>query len=70
MLAPQIGVGVLVIEYVTVFVLAKRESGVVETKEPEKCEDWEWFDWSHLPEPLFAPLAALRRQGFILPDGS
>ncbi|WP_036242640.1 nucleotide triphosphate diphosphatase NUDT15, partial [Methylobacter luteus] len=38
--------------YVTVFVLAKWESGVVETKEPEKCEGWEWFDWSNLPEPL------------------
>lgn len=56
--------------YVTVFVLAKWESGVVETKEPEKCEGWEWFDWSNLPEPLFPPLEALRRQGFTLSHGS
>jgi 8-oxo-dGTP diphosphatase len=56
--------------YVTVFVLAKRESGVVETKEPEKCEGWEWFDWSNLPEPLFPPLEALRHQGFTLSDDS
>jgi 8-oxo-dGTP diphosphatase len=56
--------------YVTVFVLAKRGSGVVETKEPEKCEGWEWFDWSNLPEPLFSPLETLRRQSFTLPDGS
>ena len=55
--------------YVTVFVLAKRESGIVETKEPEKCEGWEWFDWSNLPEPLFPPLEALSCQGFTLPDG-
>ena len=54
--------------YVTVFMLAKRESRMVETKEPEKCEGWEWFDWSDLPEPLFPPLEALRHQGFTLSD--
>jgi 8-oxo-dGTP diphosphatase len=56
--------------YATVFVLAKRESGEVETKEPEKCEGGKWFDWSNLPEPLFPPLEALRHQGFTLPDDS
>lgn len=27
--------------------------------EPEKCERWEWFKRSALPEPLFAPFAQL-----------
>lgn len=50
--------------YVTVFVLASRESGEPEVIEPDKCEGWAWFDWDHLPEPLFEPLANLRKQGF------
>ena len=52
--------------YVTVFVLAERESGEPRVMEPHKCEAWAWFDWDHLPEPLFAPLATLRKQGFVI----
>jgi len=41
--------------YVTLFVVAKHGSGVVEAKEPDKCEKWEWFEWGRFPEPLFLP---------------
>jgi 8-oxo-dGTP diphosphatase len=52
--------------YVTVFVLAAPASGALKTMEPQKCEGWEWFDWSNLPQPLFAPVVSLRSQGFVL----
>jgi 8-oxo-dGTP diphosphatase len=52
--------------YVTLFVIAARASGTLTNREPRKCEGWAWFQWSNLPEPLFAPLVALRNQGFAL----
>jgi 8-oxo-dGTP diphosphatase len=52
--------------YVTVFVIAAPASATLKTMEPDKCEGWVWFEWSDLPEPLFAPLATLRSQGFVL----
>lgn len=51
--------------YVTVFVIASPAGGALRTMEPDKCEGWQWFRWSELPEPLFAPLASLRAQGFV-----
>ena len=51
--------------YVTLFVLADSARGEVELKEPDKCSGWRWFRWSELPEPLFLPLASLRRTGFV-----
>jgi 8-oxo-dGTP diphosphatase len=50
--------------YVTLFMVADYESGVAEVKEPEKCEEWQWFEWSKLPGPLFLPGQSLREQGF------
>ena len=55
--------------YVTLFVLGEALSGEPEVLEPGKCGGWRWFAWSELPEPLFLPLATLRRQGFSL-DGA
>ena len=51
--------------YVTVFVIASPGDGVPRTMEPDKCEGWQWFPWSALPQPLFAPLASLVAQGFV-----
>jgi len=53
--------------YLTAFVLAPHTSGEPATLEPDKCEGWAWFDWSALPEPLFAPLQSLRDTGFVPP---
>jgi len=54
--------------YVTLFILAAPASDTLKTMEPQKCERWVWFEWSNLPDPLFAPIATLRSQGFILED--
>jgi 8-oxo-dGTP diphosphatase len=42
--------------FVAVDVAADAEPVLVE---PEKCDRWEWFDPDSLPEPLFAPVAAI-----------
>jgi mutator protein MutT len=46
--------------YVTLFMVVDQFEGTVETKEPHKCEKWEWTAWDRLPEPLFAPLSSLK----------
>ncbi len=45
--------------YATVFVVAESDSGAARCREPDKCGRWDWFAWHALPEPLFAPSAAL-----------
>lgn len=45
--------------YVTVFVIARETRGEPVNAEPHKCEDWQWFAWSELPAPLFAPMKSL-----------
>jgi len=50
--------------YVTVFILATVIGGIPEVREPDKCERWEWFDWTALPEPMLLPLASIRAQGY------
>jgi 8-oxo-dGTP diphosphatase len=54
------------LHYVTLFVVATGVTGEPIVREPAKCARWEWFRWSALPEPLFAPLESLRRQGYVL----
>ncbi len=51
--------------YITVFLAAEWESGEARVMEPEKCEKWEWFLPSGLPEPLFIPTKNFLEQ---LPD--
>jgi 8-oxo-dGTP diphosphatase len=53
--------------YVTLFVLATDVAGEPTVREPAKCARWEWFRWSALPTPLFAPLQSLRRLGYVPP---
>lgn len=52
--------------YITLFVIAEYDSGVLVLKEPNKCEKWKWFRWSHLPEPKFLPIQNLMKQNFHL----
>lgn len=50
--------------YVTVFMSADYESGEPTVLEPDKFECWGWFDWDHLPEPLFPTIYSLLETGF------
>jgi len=50
--------------YITLYMVAVYASGEVVLREPEKCECWEWFDWSNLPSPIFLPIQNALKQGF------
>ncbi len=50
--------------YVTLFVVSEYDSGELQIKEPDKCENWVWFSWNEFPEPLFLSLKNLLDQGF------
>lgn len=50
--------------YVTIFMLAEYASGNVQTAEPHKFETWDWFEWQHLPTPLFLPIQHLLNTNF------
>jgi 8-oxo-dGTP diphosphatase len=51
--------------YITIFVIAQYKSGRVKIKEPEKCEQWRWFTWNNLPQPLFLPIVNLLKQKLV-----
>jgi 8-oxo-dGTP diphosphatase len=42
--------------YVTLFVIAEYDSGEPKVMEPDKCDQWQWFRWNDLPQPLFLPI--------------
>ena len=42
--------------YVTLFVIAEYDSGELKIMEPDKCDQWQWFRWNDLPQPLFLPI--------------
>ncbi|MGB5602606.1 MAG: NUDIX hydrolase [Gammaproteobacteria bacterium] len=48
--------------YVTLFVSSDYASGDLMVMEPDKCEQWRWFHWKHLPEPLFLPIRNYLKQ--------
>jgi 8-oxo-dGTP diphosphatase len=51
--------------YVTLFATARPSNGAeARVLEPEKCERWDWFVWEALPEPLFLPLASIKKTGY------
>jgi 8-oxo-dGTP diphosphatase len=45
--------------YITLFLIATAPAGDPRVCEPDKCAEWRWVHLSDLPQPLFAPLAAL-----------
>lgn len=45
--------------YVTLFAFVHSFNGELTLKEPHKCEGWQWFDITALPQPLFSPIVAL-----------
>jgi len=48
--------------YVTVFIVAQIQKGVIQNKEPDKCLEWKWFNYTKLPENLFLPVKNLIKQ--------
>lgn len=50
--------------YITIYILSDYDSGEVKIMEPEKCDKWEWYDWNHLPQPLFIPIQNLLETHF------
>jgi len=48
--------------YVTIAMKAAWDSGTVQLKEPEKCEEWVWVKWRDFPDNLFPSAANLRKQ--------
>jgi len=48
--------------YVTLFVSSDYHSGELKVMEPDKCEQWRWFKWNSLPEPLFLPIRNFLKQ--------
>ena len=51
--------------YITLFMMSTSNTGEPEVKEPDKCMEWEWFDWKELPTPRFMPLQNLLDSGFV-----
>ena len=33
--------------------------------EPNKLEEWKWFEWNKLPTPLFLPVKKLKKSGLL-----
>jgi len=50
--------------YVTLYLRAKYIEGIPNIMEPEKCEEWGWFDWNNLPTPLFVAVDNLINQDY------
>ena len=50
--------------YVTLFMITDWVEGEPELKEPDKCESWQWFEWSGLPQPLFVPIENALKECF------
>jgi 8-oxo-dGTP diphosphatase len=49
-------------QYITLLVSCVYQSGEAQTLEPDKCELWQWFDYQHLPTPLFQPITLFLSQ--------
>ncbi len=50
--------------YVTLFIVSDFASGEVKIMELDKCEEWNWFKWDKLPQPLFLPINNLLKTKF------
>jgi 8-oxo-dGTP diphosphatase len=50
--------------YITIFAIGESKSGEPKVMEPDKCTGWDWYNWNHLPQPLFLPIQNLLKQKF------
>ncbi len=49
-------------QYITLLVSCDYKSGVAQRLEPDKCEQWQWFDYQKLPATLFKPIPLFMSQ--------
>jgi len=49
--------------YVTLFFVADWISGEAQVMEPDKCEQWGWYEWDNLPDPLMVGIQTLKEKG-------
>jgi 8-oxo-dGTP diphosphatase len=54
--------------YLTVFMTAEGLVGKPRVMEPDKCSAWRWFNYSDLPNPLFAPFETILAAGWRFPQ--
>ncbi|XP_061339292.1 nudix hydrolase 1 [Gastrolobium bilobum] len=57
------------LHYVTIFTRVVVDVNIAQEQvpqnlEPDKCDGWDWYDWDHLPQPLFGPLEKMVKGGF------
>ncbi len=50
--------------YITIFVVCDLDAGEPRICEPDKSEQFDWFGWNDMPQPLFLPLQNLLAQDF------
>lgn len=41
--------------YITLHIIAKKYSGNLKVMEPDKEDEWKWFDLNNLPNNLYSP---------------
>jgi len=49
-------------------VVADQTTGEARLKEPDKCECWDWYRWSEMPQPHFLPIVNLLKQDFSITE--
>jgi 8-oxo-dGTP diphosphatase len=50
--------------YITLHFIAEYDSGEVRVMEPDKCDEWGWFDWYNLPQPLMLGIENLLKNNY------
>lgn len=47
--------------YITLFFRALYQKGTPKLMEPEKCSEWQWFDWNKMPYNVMLPIRKLTK---------
>ena len=50
------------IHYITIYYMVESYFGKLKVMEPDKCEEWKWFDHKNLPDNLFLPFKNLIKE--------
>lgn len=50
--------------YITIEMVSDYADGEVRLMEPDKFEEWGWFEWNDLPKPLFTSIENQIKTGF------